>query len=346
MADETLISALQALRENYSQKQKATNSLLAALKGKSSALGKIQQSLGDYTARNPGDNATMTPVQQLFSAAPEATNPLVATLSREAKVYATLTGALKGVIGALSTDPVDVVKLSHPMDTLKTLDVRDDQLTALLPALNAEMNKAQEALGAVFGAALRDAFIAQGIDVRGTAPRFEVGRFEIFANFLSRAATISYGKEVVIKRVPLSVEAVIKAYQNAAKSVTGRAENPEAWMAQFYNAWDKARRQRDETNQRANIVECYFEMVMLRQPKLFFSTPTKNGFAEYTRAQFAYDLNEIAIRPQRTYKGLVVFAHVATKSQTDSAAKSMWIVEGAGPHDGRYIGDIVFDRNE
>ena len=87
-------------------------------------------------------------------------------------------------------------------------------------------------------------------------------------------------------------------------------------------------------------------MVLERQPKTFFSAPAKNNLTEYTRPQFAYDLFEIAIRPQRAYKDLFVFAHAATRSQTDSTTKSMWIVEGQGPHDGRYIGDIVFDKNE
>jgi hypothetical protein len=347
MPNDSLITALQALREDYSQRQKATTSLIATLKGKSSAFGKIQQALGDYSVTNPdGNNAALIQVQQAIGTAQENVNPLTATLGREAKTLAAFTGALKGAIVALSSDPVDVVRLSHPVDALKGSDIQDERLAQALPELTRELEEAQQALGAVFGGALREAFATQGIEVSGNPPKFEVGRFEIAANFLTRSASISYGKEVVVKRVSLSVDAILKAYQTAAKSITRRNENADAWMGQFYAAWESARARRNTEDKRANIVDCYFEMVLLRQPKTFFSAPAKNNFAEYTRPQFAYDLFEIATRPQRAYKNLVVFAHAATRSQTDSSTRSMWVVEGQGPHDGRYIGDIVFDKNE
>jgi hypothetical protein len=346
MPNDSLISALQVLREAYSQRQKSTNSLIAALKGKSSLFGKIQQTLDDYMAENPSDDPALAQVQQSFGLAQESINPLLGTLGREAKSLAVLTGALKGAIAALSSDPVDVVRLSHPVEVLSTSDVQDPRLVELLPELTHEFEEAQQALGAIFGPALREAMTVQGIEVMGTSPKFEVSRFEIAANFLNRSASISYGKEVVVKRIPLSIEAILRAYQTTEKSITGRSETPDQWMAQFYAAWEAARTKRNSADKRANIVDCYFELVLQRQPKTFFSSPAKNNFAEYTRAQFAYDLFEIAIRPQRVYKDLVVFAHAATRSQTDSSTKSIWIVEGQAPHDGRYIGDIVFDAND
>src|SRR5258708_35393281 len=294
MPNDSLITALQALREDYSQKQKATHSLIAALKGKSSAFGKIQQALGDYATWNPDGDPVLGQIQQAFGTAQESVNPLTATLGREAKSLAAFTGALKGAIAALNADPVDVVRLSHPVDVLKSSEIQDERLAELLPELTRELDEAQQALGAVFGSALREAMAAEGIDVTGTAPNFEVGRFEIAANFLNRSASISYGKEVVVKRVPLSIEAILKAYQTAAKNVAGRNENADNWMLQFYSAWESARIKRNSADKRANIVDCYFEMVLLRQPKTFFSAPAKNNFAEYTRPQFAYDLLNVA----------------------------------------------------
>lgn len=347
MPDETLITALQSLRDEYSQKQKATNNLVKALKGRSSAFGKLQAVLSDYAANNAsGDPEPERHVQDIFGTVGENINPLIVKASREAKELAKLNGALKSILSALSSNPVDVVRLSHPYENLKTVEIQDDRIVAILPEIAYELEEAQNALGVVFGAALRAALAEQGLEVGGTTPQFEVGRFEISANFLTRTASVSYGKEVVIKRTPLSIEAVIKAYQNAVKSITGRNENPETWIAQFHSAWEAARRKSDPSNPRANVVACYFELVMLRQPRTFFSAPTKDSFADYTRAQFAYDLQEIAIRPHRNYKGKVVFAHSAIKTQSDSSTKSLWVVEGNAPHDGRYIGDIVFDKDE
>ncbi|MEP7287026.1 MAG: hypothetical protein ABI947_14820 [Chloroflexota bacterium] len=347
MPTESLTAALQTLREDYIQKQKATQSLIAAIKGKSSAFGKVQQAISDYAAQNANSDPMLESVQEAIGAAQENVNPLTTVLGREAKSLTTFTGALKGAMDALSTHPVDVVRLSHPVEALKTSDIQDERLLQLLPELTHELEEAQEALGVVFGAALRAALTAQGIAVTGTSPQFEVGRFEIAANFLSRSASISYGKEIVVKRVPLSIEAILKAYQGVSKSITGRKEDGEVWIRQFYTAWELARAKRNTEDKRANIVDCYFEMVLQRQAKTFFTSPTKSVFADYTRAQFAYDLFELAIRPQRSYNGTVVYAHAGTRSQTDKGnIRSMWIVEGAGPHDGRYIGDIVFDKNE
>ena len=41
-----------------------------------------------------------------------------------------------------------------------------------------------------------------------------------------------------------------------------------------------------------------------------------------------------------------VFGHGATKSQAESVEKSIWIVEADNPHAGRYIADVVFDKDE
>jgi hypothetical protein len=86
-------------------------------------------------------------------------------------------------------------------------------------------------------------------------------------------------------------------------------------------------------------------LVLLRQPRNFRSAPGKSSFVDYSRAQFAYDFFQFAnAQPPPTYKGMKIFGHGATKSQTESVEKSIWIVEGDSPYSGRYIADVVFDR--
>lgn len=50
MANDTLIAALESRRDAYSQRQRAANSLMTALKGTTGALGKAARALNDYTA--------------------------------------------------------------------------------------------------------------------------------------------------------------------------------------------------------------------------------------------------------------------------------------------------------
>jgi hypothetical protein len=346
MPNDSLLGDLERLRDTYSQRQKATNSLLTALKGTASALGKANRTLNDYSNQNSSLNsATLTQTQQTFSALrlkDEAIDPLLPDLRREAKVLNSLVAVIKDALAALRGESVDVVKLSHAFATLSAVKAPNDELTALLPMLDQELQQAQYALGDTFGLALRHAFEVLGISMFGRPPRFEIGRFEIAANFVSRSASISYGKDLITRRVPLSIEAVIKAYQRDAKAVLGRNEDGDRWIAQFYTAWENARRRRGAIEKRANIVDCYFELVLLRQPKTFRSAPGKSSIVDYSRAQFAYDFFEFTNQQHRSYNEMHVAAHGATKSQADNPEKSFWIVEGDTPHAGRYIADVEF----
>src|SRR6266545_867555 len=348
MPNDELIGELDRLRETYGQRQRTTNSLLAALKGATGALTKAGRSLRDYADQNPSANG-LAQAQQAFGALrlkEEAVDPLMPDLRREVKTLAGLNGALKDAVAALRAESVDVVKLGHAYAALQGARVSDEALASLLPAIDQELQQAQHALGDTFGLALRHALAEQGIELGGRPPRFEIGRFEIVANFVSRGASISYGKELVLKRVPLSVEALIRAYQREVKAIAGRNEDGPRWIAQFYDAWETARRRRGTSDNRANIVDCYFEMVLLRQPKVFRSAPGKSSFVDYSRAQFAYDFFEFASTQRLAYKGKKVFGHGATKSQTENPDRSIWIVEGESPHEGRYVADVVFDKDE
>jgi hypothetical protein len=346
MANDSLLEELEHLRDSYSQRQKATNSLLTALKGTTSTLGKASRTLNDYaTQPNNLNPALLAQSRQSFGMLrlrEEAIDPLVPELRRDAKALTSLVAALKDALAALRGESVDVVKLGHAHAALNAVKAPDAALTALLPEVDHELQQAQRALGETFGLALRHALAEQGIDMFGRPPRFEVGRFEIAANFVNRSASISYGKDLITRRVPLSVEAVIKAYQRDAKAVLGRNEDGDRWIALFYSAWENARRRRGSSEKRANIVDCYFELVLLRQPKAFRSTPSKSSLVDYSRAQFAYDFFEFTNQQRRAYNGMYVNAHSSTKSQTENPVKIFWIVEGETPHGGRYISDVEF----
>jgi hypothetical protein len=346
MPNDALLGELEHLRDSYSQRQKATNSLLTALKGTTSALGKASRTLNDYSDQHNNLNPmALAQARQAFGALrlkDEAIDPLLPDLRREAKTLNRLAAVLKDALAALRGESVDVVKLGHTYDALSAVKTPDPALAALLPALDQELQQAQYALGDTFGLALRHALAEQGISMFGRPPRFEIGRFEIVANFVTRSASISYGKDLITRRVPLSVEAVMKAYQRDAKAVLSRNEDGDRWVAQFYTAWENARRRRGATEKRANIVDCYFELMLLRQPKTFRSAPSKNSLVDYSRAQFAYDFFEFANQQRRSYNGMYVAAHSATKSQAENLEKSFWIVEGDTPHAGRYIADVEF----
>ena len=341
MPNETLINQVDTLRETYAQKQRAAATLQTALKAVTDAHGKAQRVLRDFGAQNVGIDVNGT--QQAFAQArlrEEAIDPLLPDLRRNLKSLAALTGALKDAGAALRAEPVDVVRLDKAIATLQT--ARQQEILDVVPELNEELDLAQRGLADEFGQLLRGALAEQGITIGGRAPKFEIGRFELEANFAKRAIVLRYGKDIVVPRAPITVEATLRAYQGAAKAITARNQDGQAWITQFHEAYQVAQRKRGTNSTRVNIVECYLEMVLLRQGRAFFSEPSKRTFADYPRPQFIYDFYQFTNRRRLNHNGQVVKAHVATKSQVERPAQSMWIVEGDSPYDGRYIADVEF----
>jgi len=345
--NDVLIAQLDSLRETYNGRLRATNGLLAALKATTDAFGKTGRSRREYAeaGASVADMDKLANAREAFEnqrIKDDAVDPLRPELRREAKALGAMTTALRDAATSLRGEIVDVVKLDGALPVLQAARGQDEALAALLPALNDELLKGQAALGATFGVALQHAMREKGIEPGGKPPRFALGRFDVAADFVKRTASVSYGKEVVIKRVPLGVDAIVAAYERVSKLVEGRTEDPQRWVALFRDAWELAQRRRDVKG-RANIVDCYFELALLRQSKNFRIEPTKGGFAEYGRAQFVHDFRQFS-GPRHAYKGEYFFAHPSSKGETERADKSIWLIDGNSPYDGHYVSDVTYDK--
>jgi hypothetical protein len=349
MPRQSLIEELEALLNLYSQRRRATDALLRTLKGANDALTKADRALADYAGQNTLlDQSRIDQTQQALADIQfkeRVYDAVQLDLRRETKALANQVKAIRDAIAALQGDMVDLIKLDRAYQSLLESPLQGDEQAAVLPELAEEVEEAQTRLGSEFGAALRDALADLGIRVGGRPPRFEVGRFEINANFVNRTASISYGKTMLVPRVKLSLDTLIKTYQNQVSAVEERGEDGKQWIQQFYAAWENARRKTNKNTSRVNIVDCYYELVLLRQKRTFNSAPSKRSFVDYDRAQFAYDFYEFTHRQRLAHEGLFVKGHTATKSQADSPSRSMWIVEGSNPHDGRYVSDVAFVTN-
>ncbi len=335
----TLTTQLDQLRDHYVQQQKTANNLISTLKNASGAWNKLNRALADY-APIAVDADHLTQAQQSLQQMPikmAVEDILIGDLRQQNKMLTQLITALKETSTALQSDPVDVIKLDRGFAVLQNSELEPELLTEL----EQELQRAQEQLGNVFGAALHERLAELGIEMGGRAPRFEAGRFEILASFISRKVSLNYGKMEVARNIPISIDAVTRAYQTAVKHIMGRNEDGEVWMKQFKAAYENARRLAEKPSPRVNIVDCYFQLVLLRQNRAFGLEPSKHTISDYTRSQFMYDF--VRFRNFST-EGQQIHIHVATKSQTDAPSKSMWVVDGDSPHSGYYVSDIEFVR--
>lgn len=340
MPNENLITQLDRLRDAYIQQQKAITSVQAAFKATTDAQNKILKALKDYNAA-----VDISVAQNAFAQSrlkEEVIDPLLPDLRRELKTLTTVIGALKDSSVALRSEPVDVIKLDKGVSLLRASNQQN--LVDLLLELTTEIELAQLALSDEFGQKLHDALAQQGIIMTRSGSKFVIGRFELEANFSKRFIVLRYGKDIVVPRVPITVDAALKAYQNASKLIVERNQEGKSWIARFYEAYQNLQRKQVGDNSRINIVDCYVEFVVLNQGRNFFSEPSKRTFRDYSRAEFIYDFYEFVNQQRFSHNRLVVKAHSAMKSQTDNPMKSMWIVEGDTPYDGRYIADVEWEK--
>ncbi len=348
MIDEILIADLEDLRTSIAQRQRAATALGKTFKGLNDALGKASRSLSDYADGEPGaDGAKLAGARAAFSALrlrEDAVDPLATEARREIKTLTAVGTALKDVSAALRGPSVDVVKLEHALKALGSAPLADERLAALRTRLQRTLSEAQQRLGSTFGEALRETLREQGVEISGQSPRFAAGSFEIVADFGGRTASISYGKDVVVPRVPLAAPGVGAAYARAVKAVAGRTVEGSGWIEHLSNAYETVQARRTPPSPRANIVECYYEMALLRQGRAFRIEPVKARLADYTRAQFSYDFTRFVKHERLTHKGRHVVDHGAVKAQAEGPERSIWILRGESPYDGSYIGDIEFGR--
>jgi len=345
MSHEELLLKLQTLLDAYQDQRRVTDALIARLRRVNEPLNQARRALSDYATQpistlSRGQIAEAQQALEAIRFKETVSDVLLADLRRESKLLAIVIGALRDTLATLTSDAVDVVRLDRAVQELRTARLPDERLDAVLPALGEALDRAQEQLSYEFGASLRDRLAALDLNLGGRPPQFQVGRFEIAVSFLSRTAAIHYGKIQVASGIRLSLDVLIKAYQDIARSIEGRDEDGQRWIDQLYMAWQNARRKSEKSGARVNIIDCYYELVLLRQNRSFNSSPSKRSFTDYTRAQFIYDLDRFA--QQFSHQRQRVALHTATKTQAENASRSLWVITGAGPHDGQYVADLEF----
>lgn len=343
MPNEPLLTQLTQLNEGFALRQKRANAVQAVFKLVTNSQAKALKALREYAEHDT--TVDVHGAQEAFARVrvkEDAIDPLAPDLRREIKTLAALVAALKDSTNALRTEPVDVVRLDKALTVLQTS--QEAAILDVVPELKSELDLAQRALGDEFGQKLRAALAEIGVSIGGRPPKFEIGRFELDANFARRAAVLRYGKDVVAPHVSITVEATVKAYQAAVKAIQGRKVDGAEWMAQLHDAYQSVRRKREIGGSRVNIVDVYVELVILRQGRSFAVEPSKRTFSDYSRAQFIHDFYEFTSRQRLAHQGQIVRVHASTKSQADSPAKSMWIVEGDSPYDGHFYSDMQFEK--
>lgn len=244
-----------------------------------------------------------------------------------------------------------LAKLQQAAALVKAAGLEDTALDSATTAFGEATQAALDSLAFQFARDLKESFEARGQEVEGRPPTLVVDRLVLQIDIANRKAQWFYGKEALTNPLPLSLNGIIKAYDQQRKAILERKDETPTFLADLYNAWNDLVTEKTEksgrrpTGNRVGLVEAYAKLVLNRQVARFWNAPSRSTFKDYERHFFVRDLvlaNEAGAAVTVNDKAYRLRLGIATKSQADSAARSVWVPSSA--LGGDFYGDITFEE--
>ncbi len=264
-------------------------------------------------------------------------------------------GALKRATKLAAEEQLDALamqkvqaKLEEANKLLGDEELGNGIISGAVTAFGQETQRALESLAFDFARELKQIFEERGISVQGRPPRLVVNDLVLEIDIPTRKAQWIYGKEPLTRPIPLSYNPILKAYDRQRKTILEREIDIPKFVTELYTAWQQVidtKKQRPSGG-RVSLIEVYSKVVFNRQSKRFWNAPMRATFKDYERPLFVRDivLSQAAPTVEIDGESRRIRLSGATKSQADSAARSIWIP--SGPLDGDYYSGITFDSSD
>jgi len=193
-----------------------------------------------------------------------------------------------------------------------------------------------------FARDLREAFAAEGVKLDGPPTELIAELFLIKPDLRKKQVQITFSRQPVTKgTIKLDVERVLAAWQRARKEICERKVNYDGLVGELFEAYQRTLKLTNkQMGYRASIVDCYRELVMVRQPLGFRKTPSKSSFVDYPKTHFAYDMLELRRNHNLIHDGHRLNLGTATIDVGSDTTKAMFLATGA--NEGAFIKDLYF----
>jgi hypothetical protein len=271
----------------------------------------------------------------------------------KAKALSAATGALRQALALANEDKADALAMQKALVKLQVANsqVEDENLQAAVKGFASTTQAALDDLAFAFAHDLKATFEQRGQLVEGRPPTLVVGELVLTINIGARKAQWLYGKEALTRPIPLSINAIVQAYEAQRKTILQRTLDIPAFLGELHKAWQDLLEERDQkgtrrpAGNRLNLVETYSKLVLNRQSPRFWNSPSRSTFKDYERSLFVRDLVLAQAAPTISVNGQThrLRLGVATKNQADSASRSVWLP--SSPLDGDYYSDITFEAS-
>lgn len=269
-------------------------------------------------------------------------------LEPQFKALRSVIGALNAAIRLAGEERADALPMQKALAKLQqaAAQVESESLQAAVSAFAGATQTALDNLAFEFAAALRAELEARGVEVTGRPPVLGAGLLAFNIDIAAHKGQWFYGREPLTGPIPLSLTAILKAYELHSKQIGERKIEIEALLKELHQAWQDCvnKRKVSPAGKRINIVETYAQLTLNRQLPRFWNAPARRTFKDYERALFVRDL---VILQEQSATSLIVDGEtrqlrlgVATKSQAEQASRSIWLPTSA--LEGQYYSDVIF----
>lgn len=193
-----------------------------------------------------------------------------------------------------------------------------------------------------FARDLREAFKEKGLKLTGSPGELVADLFVIKVDMRRKQVEMTFSRQPVTeKKIKLNVEQVVAAYERARRDICERKIDLDELLQELFEAHQRVLKLTGkQMGTRLSIVDCYRELVLVRQPLSFRKHPSKQSFRDYPKTHFAYDMLQLRRRQKMAHEGHRLNLGTATIDVGSDTARAMFLATGAT--DGQFIKDLYF----
>lgn len=271
-------------------------------------------------------------------------------LAGEVKLRNNVIKPLENAVRALKDSHKNAVALAEASAALEKpppeLDLPGDY-QSLVEKLKKTADENLSELEFTFARDLREAFGEKGITLGGSsASELTADLFVIKVDMRRKQVDMTFSRQPVTdKKIKLNVEQVVAAYERARREICERNVDLNVLSGELFEAYNRVLKLSDKPlGTRTIIVDCYRELIMVRQPASFRKTPSKQKFLDYPKTHFAYDMMQLRRQKNMIYQGYRLNLGTATIDVGSDSARAMFLATDA--NEGQFIQHLYFTKEK
>ena len=271
-------------------------------------------------------------------------------LAGEVKLRSNIIKPLENAVRALKDPHKNAVVLAESCAALENppieLDLPDNYQSSIEQLkMIADENLAE--LEFTFARDLREAFSEKGITLGGSsASELIADLFVIKVDMRGKKVDMTFSRQPVTdKKIKLNVEQVVAVYERARKEICERNVDFNSLLGELFEAYNRVLKLTEkQIGTRTIIVDCYRELIMVRQPASFRKTPSKQKFLDYPKTHFAFDMMQLRRSQKIIFDGHRLNLGTATIDVGSDSARAMFLANDA--NEGQFIQYLYFTKEK